>query len=134
MKPLMKMSLLFYFWSMQWFVTGSNITTHTQCIPQKMQQGGLKAFWVFLSPRNLALQVSFQKQELTYKSLANVDRPYWNWKPPYIEFVYTGFCGAGSVCYNSAFVFLPGVYGAVQSLAVSRDFRQQKLGFLDTLF
>lgn len=54
--------------------------------------------------------------------------------PPYIDFVYTGFYGAGSVCYTSAFVFLPGVHGVVQSLAVTSDSRQEKLGIRAILF
>lgn len=34
-------------------------------------------------------------------------------------------------CYNSPFVFLPGVHGTVQSLAVNSDSGQQNMGILD---
>lgn len=81
MKSLMKMNLLLLFKVCIRPVIGSNSIAHMQCIPQKQQQEGLKVVWAFLSPMNRALQVSFQKQKLTHKSLTNVDLTYWSQKP-----------------------------------------------------
>lgn len=55
-------------------------------------------------------------------------------KPSHIHSVSTGFYGAGPVCNNSTFLILSGVRGAVQTVAVSSDSRQQNLESLIQLF